>query len=414
MNVVEFALAQELARMGHRLDLVTRRSSPDQPDVQRLGEGIYLRHLDAGPPTPLPKSAIDDHIPQFSANLGALGPYELVHAHHWMSGVATLDWAGRWGVPMVQSYHSVAALPNSSLTDGEPPESARRVAGEALVARRADAIVAISAAESHTVIERCGADPDRVHIISPGVDHRLFHPAHHAKHHPSDEPLRDIASPGLGTDDTAQGDPAPSSQSERPCCPQHHPSPDNEPYLLFAARLQPLKGPDLAIRALAEVPQPLRPKLLIAGDVSADFLSYENELKVLTQRLGLEDRVDFIGPQHREHLAKLMRHAEIVLVPSYSETFGLVALEAAASGTPVIASSAGGLREAVAHLETGHLLDSRDPRDWGRTIALLLQDRHRHATMRIVSEVHARRFDWHWSGAKLEALYRQLIATHQL
>ncbi|MDR3070497.1 MAG: glycosyltransferase [Propionibacteriaceae bacterium] len=372
MNVVERAQGEHLAKLGHRIELITRRSSPDQPDIVELSDGVFLRHLDGGPAAPLAKSAIDAHIPQFSANIGKLGGFDAIHSHHWMSGVAALPWAKTWGIPHVQSYHSVAALPNSGLSEGEPPESSARVAGEAQCARESNAIVAISAAEAHTVISRCGATPDRVHIIHPGVDHALFHP------------------PGVG-----QARPAAKGTSG---------------YVLFAARLQPLKAPDLAIRALAEVPAQIRPRLVVAGDVSEDFRAYEAELLALTASLNLSGQVDFTGPLQRRELARLMRGAQITLVPSYSETFGLVALEAQSSGTPVIASSAGGLREAVAHRETGYLMDSREPADWGRAIVSLLSNAELLAAMGTVARVHARRFQWRWAALQLEDLYQKLIS----
>lgn len=373
MNVVERSLALALAELGHTVDLVTRRSHPDDPDAVDLAPGVVLRHLDAGPRTPLPKSVIDDHIDEFSAGLARLDGYDLFHSHHWMSGVATLPVAARCGVPHVQSYHSVAALPGSPLSAGEVPESARRVAGEALVARESALVVAISAAEADTVIERCGADPDRVEIVSPGVDRDLFRPL---------APGEDAWTPPV---------PAPNG------------------YVLFAARLQPLKGPDLAIGALAAVDPAIRPHLVVAGAASADFADYSDNLERLVQSLGLAGQVSFVGPQRRDRLARLMRCARIVLVPSHSETFGLVALEAAASGTPVIAASAGGLREAVAHGETGQLMDSRESADWGRAITLLLTTPGLLPRMGTVARVHARRFDWGWTARRLAALYSRLL-----
>lgn len=377
MNVVERALAQALAALGHRVRLVTRRASPDDPDACEPFPGVTLHHLDAGPAAVLPKSRIDDHLDEFSANLARLEPASIVHSHHWMSGVAALPVARAWGVPHVQSYHSVAALPGAALAAGEPPESPRRVPGERLVAAESDAVVAISAAEARTVIERCGAVPQRVHIISPGVDQELFRPLHDGE--PRWRP-----------------DGAPADFDQRG-------------YLLFAARFQPLKAPDLAIRALAELDEPLRPHLLMAGDTSPDFASYDAELHALVGRLGLSGLVHFIGPQPRPALAELMRGARVVLVPSHSETFGLVALEAAASGTPVIAAAAGGLREAVAHGETGQLMDSREPADWGRALHRLLTEPGLLGRMGTVARVHARRFEWRWAAHRAAALYADLL-----
>ncbi len=378
MNVVERSQAEALAAIGHRVELVTRRSHPEDPDEVELLPGVLLRHLDAGPRTPLAKSVIDDHIEEFSAGLERLERPDLIHSHHWMSGVAAMPVAARWGVPHVQSYHSVAAPVGSPLSAGEPPESPRRVPGEALVARGSQAVVAISAAEARTVIERCGAPAERVTIVSPGVDQVMFRPLQPGEQRWSWQPSGAAAWP-LG-------------------------------YVLFAARLQPLKGPDLAIRAVAELDPAVRPHLVVAGDASADFAHYEDELRALVTASGLDGNVTFVGPQPREELARLMRGARVMLVPSHSETFGLVALEAEASGTPVIAAAAGGLREAVAHGETGQLMDSRLPQDWGRALNRLLTEPGLLVRMGIVARVHARRFEWRMAAQRLSAVYRGLLS----
>lgn len=375
MNVVERCQAEALSRLGHRVDLVTRRSDPSEPDEVEFWPGVVLHHLPAGPPTRLAKSEIDDHLDEFSAGLAKVcGSSQVIHSHHWMSGVAALPVAEQFGVPHVQSFHSVAALPGSPLSAGEPAESPRRVPGEALAATRSQAVVAISAAEAQTVIDRCGADPERVFIVSPGVDHDLFRPL--AADEPTWQP---------------PGRQLPSG------------------YVLVAARFEPLKGPDLALQALANVDPEIRPHLVIAGGASEAFASYEQELRAMVVNSGLGGQVTFLGPQTREELAVLLRGARVTLVPSHSETFGLVALEAAASGTPVIAASAGGLREAVAHGVTGQLMDSRRPQDWALALTRLLLVPGLLPRMSAVSRVHARRFDWGWSAQRLVGLYSELV-----
>ncbi len=377
MNVVESHQAQALARLGHHVEVLTRRSDPDTPQVTELSSGVVLRQVDAGPPTRLAKSLIDAHLDEFSAAMADLGPFDLIHSHHWMSGVAALPYARAHGIPHVQSYHSVAALPDSPLAQGEPPESPARVPGERLVARESDAVVAVSAAEAHTVVQRCGAAPERVSIVSPGVDRDRFRPL------------------GPGEERWGAGELGPLPRG----------------YILYAARLQPLKGTDLAIAAMAHVPAQLRPRLVVAGEVSQDFRWYREEIDALVADLGLTGDVTFVGPQGREELARMLRGSRIVLVPSHSETFGLIALEAAASGTPVVASAAGGLREAVAHGETGQLMDSRRPQDWGDAITRLLSDPELLYWQGQVARIHARRFDWDWAARRLEALYAELIAS---
>ena len=377
MNVVERHTAEALAELGHQVDLITRRSDPRQPDVVDLGGGVRVRHLDAGPAEHLAKSAIDAYVDEFSASMGTFDPYDIVHSHHWMSGMAALPLARQWGVPHVQSYHSVAAHPGDYLSEGEPPESSARVAGESLLAMESDLVVAISAAEARTVVTRCGADPNRVVIVPPGVDAQVFRPR-------------------------AADEPKWTWPHERgPAC--------SKGYMLFAGRLQPLKGPDLVIAALAQVPEELRPHLVVAGEVSKDFADYADELDGMVDRFGLGQYVTFMGSQSRGSLAEMLRGALLCLVPSHSETFGLVALESAASGTPVIASAAGGLREAVVHGETGQLMDSRLPNDWASAMIRLLADPELLARMGTVARIHARRFSWHNTAQCLTEVYDRLL-----
>lgn len=379
MNVVERHTAEALAELGHTVELITRRSAPDQPDHVDLGGRVSVRHISAGPATHLAKSAIDAYVDEFRTSMAALGPYDIVHSHHWMSGMAALPLARRWGVPHVQSYHSVAALPGDYLSEGEPPESPGRVAGEALLASESDLVIAISAAEARTVVARCGADPNRVVIVPPGVDAQLFRP--------------------LATDEPKWTWP----HERGPAC--------SKGYILFAARLQPLKGPDLAIAALALVPEELRPHLVVAGEVSQDFAAYADELTAMVERLDLGDYVTFKGSQSRSCLAEMLRGARLCLVPSHSETFGLIALESAASGTPVIASAAGGLREAVVHGETGQLMDSRLAIDWASAMIRLLADPELLGRMGTVARIHARRFSWHTTAECLTDAYERLLES---
>lgn len=371
MNVVVRALADAVADLGFEIDLLTRRSDPDSPDATRLSERVTLRQLKAGPASALPKSQIDAHIDEFREAMQSLCPYDLVHSHHWMSGVAALPLAHACGVKHLQSFHSVAAHPFSPLREGEPPESPARLAGEVLVAQESDLVIAVSHAEAATVIGRCGADPQRVAIVKPGVDSALFHP-------------KDLDECWVPADGVRGG------------------------YVLFAARLQPLKGADLAIRALAEVPVELRRTLVIAGDVSADFADYGRELHNLVSRLGLDNDVVFIGPQSRPDQARLIRNAAVVLVPSHSETFGLIALEASASGVPVLASAAGGLTEAVVNGSTGLLTADRDPKVWGDLLTTLLVDQEFATGLGQMGRERALSLSWGSVAEQLVAHYVRL------
>lgn len=372
MNVLIHNIAQALGRLDVEVHFITRRSSQQQPDQVDLSQGVTLHHVDAGPRTPLPKSEIHHHIDEFRRSLSGLGPFDLVHSHHWMSGVAALPVAREWRVPHAVTFHSVAAHPNSSLRDGEPAETPERLAGEIRCAEESDLVIAVSHHEAAVAIGRCNADPERVTIVRPGVDVEMFHP--------------------LTT---------PSSWS---------PIPEVRPgYVVFAARLQPLKGPDVAIRALAEVPPDVRPDLVMVGQTSADFAGYEEELHTMVAELGLERYVKFLPGQDREDLARILRHASVMLVPSHSETFGLVALEASASGIPVLAAAAGGLTEAICNTHTGVLVPSHDPHDWARELTALLRDDERRARLGDTGRQRALTMTWPLVAEHLLATYHRLL-----
>ena len=369
MNVLISALARALGALGVQVEFITRRSGPSQADREDVAPGVTLRRLPAGPPTSLPKSQIDQHIDEFRAGLAALDPYDLIHSHHWMSGVAALPVARAWQVPHVMTFHSVAAHPNSPLRDGEPPESPGRVDGEELCATESDLVLCVSRHEAAVVIGRCRADPERVRIVRPGVNVELFHPA---------------TSP-WGPDGVRPG------------------------YVIFAARLQPLKAPDVAIRALAELPETTRPDLLIVGQGSADFAHYEAELHTLVDELGLRSWVHFLPGQGRPELARLVRHASVMLVPSFSETFGLIALEASASGVPVLAAAAGGLPEAICNTHTGLLIPTHDPPLWGKALADLLADEPRRQLLGATGRQRALGMTWEQAAVKTFEQYRRLL-----
>ncbi|WP_233494051.1 glycosyltransferase [Desertihabitans brevis] len=375
MNVVERMQADALAQLGHRVEFLTRRTHPDVPEVSELSPGVTLRQITAGPVEVVAKSAVSDHIDAFAAQLEHLDGYDLVHSQHWMSGMAALGWAQRMGVPHVQSYHSLAVPLGRTLAEGEPAETEERVAGEKLLAQASDLVVAISRAEATTVLERCDADPDRVVVVPPGVDLELFHP-----------PAGDIT----------DADPPTGGGLGRG-------------YVVFAARLQPLKAPDLAIAAMAGLPRDRRPHLVLVGGVSPDFLRYRAEVERVVAEHRLQDWVSFRGPQSRQQLAELFRGARALLVPSWSETFGLVALEAAASGTPVVANDAGGLREAVIDGVTGLLVSSRDPADWARAVDRVLSPGER-GPMSVAAREHAERFTPELAGQLLVEAYERVLS----
>ncbi len=375
MNVVALNSALALADRGHRVDLLTRRDDPGAPSVVELAPGVRLFNLDAGPAQPVAKSEQEVLIEPFSRALSRWWASEgagvdIVHSHHWFSGVAALPLARAAGVPHLQSYHSVAAPVGAPLEAGEPPESSGRNAGEQQVAARSDRIIAVSEAEKATIVDRLGADPGRVAVVYPGVNIDQFRPLR------PDEPH--WAWDGC--------------------------------YLFFAARLQPLKGPDLAIRTLAALPAGHRPRLVIAGETSVDFSWYAKELRDLASSLGLSDEVTFLGSQDRDELATMMRGACVLLNPSRSETYGLINLEASASGVPVVASRSGGMSESVLDDVTGLLLDSREPSAWADVVRRFTDEAEYRAEFGRAGREFAATRSWPVVAAELEAVYLQEAA----
>ena len=438
MNVVVRAQAEELARLGHRVRLITRRSAPDQPAEVELMPGLSVVHLAAGPARVLPKGDHEALIAPFGAALAdhlSERPADLIHAEHWYSGLAALPYARAAGVPLVQSYHSIAADESTPLTEGERPEAAGRLEGERRLAREADLVVTVSEAERDTVLGRLGGDPARVAVVHPGVDTAVFRPrvpadqehdparARHKDHdadadygddadHGGDEPRgveehvgADLAGadPGVrGVHDTSA--PIEDRQARRTAA-----AADARPEVLVVGRLDPLKGFDLAIAAVASIAEAHRPRLGIIGAPPPDGDAYVRALHEAAAASDMGNTVAFAGALGRPALAERMREAALVLIPSHSETFGLVALEAAASGVPVVARATGGLLEAVVDGETGLLVSGDDPATWAAAIERVLREPELAERMRVAARQCALARSWEASTRELLAAYRSVI-----
>ena len=378
MNVVVRAQAEELARLGHRVQLITRRSAPSQPDELELAPGLTVFHLDAGEARLLAKGEHEALIEPFGEALAAHladHPSDVLHAEHWYSGLAALSVAQDRGVPLVQSFHSIAAAADTPLAEGERAEAPGRLEGERKLAREAQLIVTVSEAEKATVVQRLGGDAARVRVVEPGVDTRLFRPCTGAE------------------------------CADRAAWIEH----GGRHEVLIAGRLDPLKGFDLAIAAIAAIDAERRPALRIVGAPPPDGDDYALSLHQAVAAAGMLGTTSFEGGLRRSVLAEHVRRASLVLIPSHSETYGLVALEAAASGVPVVARAAGGLREAVLDGETGVLLETDDPAVWASIIERVIGDAELSERMGAAGRRFALQRSWLTSTRALLAAYRTVL-----
>ncbi len=385
LNVYVVEVAKRLAARGVEVDIFTRAVSREQPPVAELAPGVLVRHLTAGPFEDLDKSDLPGQLCQFTFELlrtearHAPGRYDLVHGHYWLSGQVGAVAKERWGVPLVQSMHTLGKVKNASLAVGERLEPEVRLRGEAEVIAAADRLIANTDDEARDLISGYDATPDRVAVINPGVSLSVFRPGSQA------EARQRLGLPADGI------------------------------VLVFAGRVQPLKAPDLvlhaAARMIADDPSLAR-RLTIAfvGGPSGAGRADPDGLTELAARLGLADLIRLEPPCPQPELANWYRAATIVMVPSYSESFGLVAVEAQACGTPVVAAAVGGLRTAVRDGVSGILVDSRDPARYARAMRDLIDRPQKLAQLSAGAREHASRFGWSATVDQLLDLYSGVMS----
>jgi len=390
LNVYVVETARRLAAGGVEVEIFTRATSSDARPVQELAPGILVRHVVAGPFEGLDKNDLPGQLCAFTAGVMRVearrepGWYDLVHSHYWLSGQVGWLAADRWHVPLVHTMHTMAKVKNAAMARGDLPEPPGRVIGEEQVVSAADRLLANTDDEARDLITLYGADPRRVSVVPPGVDLDTFRPG--------GPEGRRAARRRLGLDPRRR-------------------------LLLFVGRIQPLKAPDVLVRAAADLVRrdpALRPDLRVAivGGPSGTGLDRPEELQLLTAELGLDDVVRFRPPQARAALADWYRAADLVVVPSHSESFGLVALEAQACGTPVVAARVGGLVTAVRDGETGLLVTGHEPRDWAGALGALLDDPVRLRSMRAAAVRHAAAFGWEATVAGTLSVYREAVREH--
>ena len=372
MNVYVRSLSSALARAGVECDVYTRAWRPNLRPVVDVEPGFRVHHVEAGPLEGVRKEEMPEVVGQFTEGVMARvlgeGPPDLIHANYWLSGVAGHALKHELGLPLVCTFHTLARVKAEAVLE----ESDRRARAETDVIGCSDAILASSEHERAQLGRLYGAEPERVEMVPPGVDHELFSPGD-----------RGMARAALGL--------------------------GGGPVLLFVGRIQPLKGADVAIETAAR----LRPDtvLLVVGGPSGPEGEAEcRRLAALAHARGLGDRVRFVPPQRHERLATYYRAADLCLVPSRTESFGLVALEAAACGTAVVAAAVGGLQTLVDDGITGFLVPPRDVDAFARCAAELLGDRRRAEQMGAAATVGARRYSWSITAARLRRLYADLTA----
>ncbi len=386
MNVYVVESAKRIAAAGVGVDIFTRANRSGLPEKVEIGDGVFVRHLEAGPYDGISKDELPSQICALMSSFMhvearlPMGYYDMLHSHYWISG--QLGWliSERHNLPLVHTMHTMAKVKNLSLAQGEKPEPQTRAIGEEQVVSASSALVANTAAEAASLVSLYNACPDRVHVVPPGVD--------------------------LATYKVGSGKKGARKKLQIA---------DNALVLAFVGRIQPHKGPEVLIRAVAEMVShnpSLRSRLktVIIGGASGNGSQEPERLKALSVFLGVDEVVEFLPPFGREELAEWYRAADLVCVPSYSESFGLVALEAQACGTPVVATAVGGLRTAVADGISGSLVDGHDPRAWSAVISRLLMEPERRLLLSMGAIEHASHFGWDATARGILDVYDRVLS----
>lgn len=388
MNVYVVEVARQLAEQGIEVDIFTRATSSALDPVVRLTDGVTVRHVHAGPFEGLTKNELPGQLCVFAREvlrteaMFPLGHYDVVHSHYWLSGQVGALARDRWGVPLVHSMHTMAKVKNAALAAGDTPEPAQRLIGEEQVVEASDVLIANTDLEARQLIDLYGAAPARVEVVHPGVDTALFHPL---------------------------------SDADRAAARRARGIPEDAVVPLFAGRIQPLKAPDVLLRAVAELlaREPgLRRRLVVpvVGGPSGSGLEHPTSLADLAVELGIDDVVRFVPPVAQAELAEWYSVATLVAVPSYNESFGLVAVEAQASGAPVVAAAVGGLPTVVREGRSGLLVDSHDPLEWAGAIGRIASDPAFRARLATGARRQAERFSWASTADQTLGVYERARA----
>ncbi|MFI5084436.1 MAG: D-inositol-3-phosphate glycosyltransferase [Actinomycetales bacterium] len=379
MNVYVRSLSLELAAAGVAVEIFTRPTAAGQPAAVVLGPGVVVRHVGSEAGLNVPKESLPALAPGMATEvrrrIAALpeGYFDLMHSHYWISGIAGLALAGPTGLPLVHTMHTMARVKNHHRPAGEAPEPDAREDGEQRIVHGATRLIANTSAEAAELERHYGGCERRIDVVAPGVDLKVFKPA-----------FRDRSR-------------------------QHCGIPADDFHVLFAGRLQKLKGPHVLVKAaalLAARRPDIRLRLSIIGSPSGPE-SYDLPARVAAS--GLADRISILPPMAAAELAEWYRSADVVAMPSSSESFGLVALEAQACGTPVLATNVGGLPCAVSDGRTGLLVDGRAPEDWAAALESLYDFPQTRADLGRAASVYAEAFGWQHTAALTMASYDRAL-----
>ncbi len=389
MNVYVRELVSALAQAGVDCDVYTRACADDLASEVVVEPGFRVVHVDAGPRSDVPKEELPALVGDFTdgvvEHIHRSGPVDAIHANYWLSAVAGHAIKHRLSLPLVSTFHTLARVKAEALVaeaGGQP-----RAMAEAEAIACSDAILANGDEEAEELRRHYDAPSERIEVVPPGVDHAFFSPGD-----------RDGARAALGW-----AEPGRISAVGGKHAAQH-------PVLLFVGRIQPLKGLDIAVAALAELDRADAELVVVGGPSGADGRAELARVLELVDDLGLAGQVRFVEPQPHHVLSTWYRAADVVLVPSRSESFGLVALEAAACGRPVVAAAVGGLRSVVDHGHSGFLVEDRHPRAYADRVAEVLDDPDLAACLGSAAAARAGGYTWSTTAARLRRLYADLTA----
>jgi D-inositol-3-phosphate glycosyltransferase len=379
MNVYIDELSRTMAKRGIEVDVFTRRHDPQLDAVVEVGPGYRVHHIDAGPPKALPMALLSRHVQAYADEVIASILREstkpdIIHSHYWLSGWSGLIVKRSLGVPLANSFHTLGRVKDLTRRHDDPPESLLRIAAEHEVIEGSDCVVASTPAEAEDLMDHYGADPKRLCTSPPGVDHGVFHPGDMAA-------ARERLSLG------------------------------DEPILLFVGRIQPLKGVDVAVEALALVRRSIPgARLLVIGGPSGPAGPGEmRSIRARIARLGLGSAVTMLPPVPHADLADYYRAADVLVLPSRSESFGLVAAEAQACGLPVVATRVGGLAHVVDHRRSGILVDGWDPTDHADAIVSIISNPAVRNEFAERAATWSERFSWDATAHRFLELYQGAV-----